>query len=185
MLLRGKVERLAAMIEATEQRRTRLAAKLAELAMLAELAEHGRLMTALSTPRRGIVDPATPSYRWWLLVVTSIGALLASLNSGTLVIALPEILRDLHTDLFSLLWIVVGYTLVVTVLVLNAGRLADRYGRARTYTLGIAVFTLASVFCAIAPTAFAADPGPRRPGRRRRVRLRQLGGPGHRRLPPA
>ena len=111
-------------------------------------------MTALSTARRGLVDPATPSYRWWLLFVTSIGALLASLNSGTLVIALPEILRDLHTDLFSLLWIVVGYTLVVTVLVLNAGRLADRYGRARTYTLGIAVFTLASVFCAIAPTAF-------------------------------
>lgn len=110
-------------------------------------------MTALRTIQRGIVDPATPSYRWWLLFVTSIGALLASLNSGTLVIALPEILRDLHTDLFSLLWIVVGYTLVVTVLVLNAGRLADRYGRARTYTLGIVVFTLASVWCAVAPTA--------------------------------
>ncbi len=47
------------------------------------------------------------SCRWWLLLVTSLGALLASLTSGTLVIALPEILRDLHTDLFALLWIVV------------------------------------------------------------------------------
>lgn len=81
-------------------------------------------MTGTRGLHRGIVDPATPAYRWWLLFVTSIGALLASLNSGTLVIALPEILRDLHTDLFSLLWIVVGYTLVVTVLVLNAGRFA-------------------------------------------------------------
>ena len=54
-----------------------------------------------------------------------------SLNSGTLVIALPDILRDLHTDLFALLWIVVGYTLVATVLVLNAGRLADMVGRVR------------------------------------------------------
>jgi hypothetical protein len=45
--------------------------------------------------------PAAPSYRWWLLVVTSLGALLASLTSGTLVIALPDILRDLHTDLFA------------------------------------------------------------------------------------
>jgi hypothetical protein len=45
----------------------------------------------------------TPRYRWWLLLVTSLGALLASLTSGTLVIALPEILRDLHTDLFALL----------------------------------------------------------------------------------
>ncbi|HEX8024689.1 MAG TPA: hypothetical protein VF484_00645, partial [Candidatus Limnocylindrales bacterium] len=71
-----------------------------------------------------LVDPNGSSYRWWLLLVTSVAALLASLNSGTLVIALPDILRDLHTDLFSLLWIVVGYTLVISVLVLNAGRLA-------------------------------------------------------------
>ncbi|MFL5754729.1 MAG: MFS transporter, partial [Chloroflexota bacterium] len=89
---------------------------------------------------------------WWVLLVTSIGALLASLTSGTLVIALPDILRELHTDLFALMWIVVGYTLVATVLVLNAGRIADMYGRARTYTLGFAVFTIASIFCAFART---------------------------------
>ena len=73
-----------------------------------------------------------------MLLVTSIGALLASLTSGTLIIALPDILRDLHTDLFPLLWIVVGYTLVATAFVLNAGRLADKLGRARTYTAGFA-----------------------------------------------
>lgn len=95
----------------------------------------------------------TDNYRWWVLVVTSIGALIASLTAGTLVIALPNILRDLHTDLFALMWIVVGYTLVATVLVLNAGRIADMYGRARTYTIGFGIFTLASVFCAV-----AADP---------------------------
>jgi MFS family permease len=105
-----------------------------------------------AAPHR-LVDPASPGYRWWLLLVTSLGALLASITSGTLVIALPQILRDLHTDLFALLSIVVGYTLVVTVLVLNAGRLADRYGRVRTFTLGLAIFTAASAFCAIAPDA--------------------------------
>ena len=99
------------------------------------------------------VDAQASSYRWWVLFVTSIGALLASLTSGTLVIALPDILRDLHTDIFSLLWIVVGYTVVTTVLVLNAGRLADRYGRVRTYVLGFIVFTIASIMCALAPTA--------------------------------
>ncbi len=99
------------------------------------------------THRAGETDD---SYRWWVLAVTSIGALLASLTSGTLVIALPDILRDLHTDLFALMWIVVGYTLVATVLVLNAGRIADMYGRARTYTLGFLAFTLASIFCAVA-----------------------------------
>ncbi|MFN8520328.1 MAG: MFS transporter [Chloroflexota bacterium] len=101
--------------------------------------------------RRRLVAPDAPTYRWWLLAVTSLGALLASLTGGTLVIALPDILRDLHTDLFALLWIVVGYTLVSTVLVLNAGKLADRWGRVRAFTGGVALFTLASVWCAIAP----------------------------------
>jgi EmrB/QacA subfamily drug resistance transporter len=99
------------------------------------------------------VDATAPNYRWWVLVVTSIGALMASLTSGTLIIALPDILRDLHTDIFSLLWIVVGYTLVATVLVLNAGRVADMVGRARSYTLGFVIFTASSVLCALAPDA--------------------------------
>jgi len=99
------------------------------------------------------VDPAAPGYRWWVLLVTSIGALMASLTGGTLIIALPDILRDLRTDIFSLLWIVVGYTLVATVLVLNAGRVADMVGRARSYTLGFVIFTLASILCAVAPNA--------------------------------
>jgi EmrB/QacA subfamily drug resistance transporter len=108
----------------------------------------------MSLPHRSHTAGETAdSYRWWVLLVTSIGALISSLTSGTLVIALPDILRDLHTDLFALMWIVVGYTLVATVLVLNAGRIADMFGRAKTYTIGFAIFTVASVFCAI-----AADP---------------------------
>jgi EmrB/QacA subfamily drug resistance transporter len=91
-------------------------------------------------------------YRWVVLGITSLGALLASLTSGTLIIALPDILRDLHTDLFALLWIVVGYTLVATVLVLNAGQIADQLGRARSYTAGFGIFTAASIACALAPT---------------------------------
>jgi EmrB/QacA subfamily drug resistance transporter len=103
--------------------------------------------------RHAIAGETSDDHRWVVLAVTSIGALLASLTSGTLVIALPDILRDLRTDLFSLLWIVVGYTLVATVLVLNAGRVADRVGRARSYTAGFAVFTFASIACALAPNA--------------------------------
>jgi EmrB/QacA subfamily drug resistance transporter len=91
-------------------------------------------------------------YRWVVLGITSLGALLASLTSGTLIIALPDILRDLHTDLFALLWIVIGYTLVATVLVLNAGQIADQLGRARSYTAGFGIFTAASIACALAPT---------------------------------
>jgi EmrB/QacA subfamily drug resistance transporter len=107
-------------------------------------------MTGLVRRRPHAAGEADDGYRFWVLAVTSIGALLASLTSGTLVIALPDILRELHTDLFALMWIVVGYTLVVTVLVLNAGRLADMFGRARTYSLGFALFTIASIGCALA-----------------------------------
>ncbi len=123
------------------------------------------------------------NYRWVVLGVTSIGALLAALTSGTLVIALPEILRDLHTDLFTLLWIVVGYTLAATVLVLNAGRIADQVGRARTYTAGFALFTAASIACALAPSALPARRRPARPGCRWRVPDGQLGRARDRRLP--
>jgi EmrB/QacA subfamily drug resistance transporter len=111
-------------------------------------------MNAQERTSHAIAGETNDNYRWVVLAVTSLGALLASLTSGTLVIALPDILRDLHTDLFTLLWIVVGYTLVATVLVLNAGRIADQVGRARTYTGGFALFTAASIACALAPTAF-------------------------------
>src|SRR5262249_58977869 len=116
---------------------------------------HRRLALALLAHRIDLHVPADAAYNYLTLVllVTSIVALLASLTSGTLIIALPDIRRDLHTSLFALLWIVIGYTLVATVLVLNAGTIADQIGRARSYTLGFLVFTLASVGCALAPTA--------------------------------
>jgi len=104
-------------------------------------------MTRFARPHGGADDT---SYRWWALAATSLGTLLASLASGTLIIALPDILRDLNADLFGLLWIVVGYTLVVTVLVLNAGRVADLVGRERVFIAGFAVFTAFSIACALA-----------------------------------
>jgi EmrB/QacA subfamily drug resistance transporter len=111
----------------------------------------------IAIDERRVVDhhlagETSDNYRWVVLGVTSVGALLASLTSGTLIIALPDILRDLQTTLFALLWIVIGYTLVATVLVMNAGTIADQIGRARSYTAGFAVFTVASIGCALAPT---------------------------------
>jgi EmrB/QacA subfamily drug resistance transporter len=118
-----------------------------------------RPATATVAGRRRLVGAASSRYRWSLLAVTSLGALLASLTSGTLIIALPEIARDLRTGLFELLWIVVGYTVVTTVLVLNAGRLADKFGRARAYVVGMSIFTLASVGCALAPDSISLIAG--------------------------
>ncbi len=94
---------------------------------------------------RVAIQPRGTEYKWMALSVTSIGALMASMNSGTLIIALPTLLRDLHTSLLTLIWILLAYNVTQTVFVLNGGRLSDMYGRKRLYVLGFSVFTLASL----------------------------------------
>src|SRR5881227_2174083 len=71
--------------------------------------------------------------------------LLATINSGTLIIALPDLERSLHTSLLSLVWVILAYMIASTVLVVTAGRLSDIFGRKRAYVLGFAVFTVASL----------------------------------------
>jgi EmrB/QacA subfamily drug resistance transporter len=91
-------------------------------------------------------------YRWWALSCTSLGMLLAATNSGTLIIALPDLERALQTSILSLVWVILSYMIASTVLVLTAGRLSDLFGRKRAYVGGFAVFALASL-----GAGFAAD----------------------------
>src|SRR6201990_2805229 len=85
------------------------------------------------------------SYKWWALSCTSLGMLLATINSGTLIIALPDLERSLHTSLLELVWVVLFYMIASTVLVLSAGRLSDQFGRKKAYVMGFVVFALASL----------------------------------------
>ena len=71
--------------------------------------------------------------------------LLATINSGTLIIALPDLERALHTSILSLVWVILAYMISSTVLVLFAGRLSDLFGRKRAYVLGFIVFGAASL----------------------------------------
>ncbi|MGZ4354992.1 MAG: MFS transporter [Gaiellaceae bacterium] len=84
-------------------------------------------------------------YKWWVLSCTSLGMLLATVNSGTLIIALPDLERSLHTTLLQLVWVILVYMIVSTVLVLTAGRLSDLFGRKNAYVLGFVAFSLASL----------------------------------------
>jgi EmrB/QacA subfamily drug resistance transporter len=84
-------------------------------------------------------------YKWWALSCTSLGMLLATLNSGTLVIALPELERALGVDLLTLVWVILAFMIASTVLVLTFGRLSDVFGRKRAFVLGFAIFTAASL----------------------------------------
>jgi EmrB/QacA subfamily drug resistance transporter len=95
--------------------------------------------------RRVGVHADHSSYKWWALSCTSLGMLLATINSGTLIIALPDLERSLHTSLLELVWVILVYMIASTVLVLSAGRLSDQYGRKRAYISGFIVFALASL----------------------------------------
>jgi EmrB/QacA subfamily drug resistance transporter len=95
--------------------------------------------------RRVGVAADAHSYRWWALSCTSLGMLLAATNSGTLIIALPNVERSLHTSLLALVWVILAYMIASTVLVLTAGRLSDLFGRKKAYVSGFVVFAAASL----------------------------------------
>jgi EmrB/QacA subfamily drug resistance transporter len=95
--------------------------------------------------RRVGVEGAHAHYKWWALSCTSLGMLLATINSGTLIIALPDLERALGTSILSLVWVILAYMISSTVLVLFAGRLSDLFGRKRAYVAGFVVFAAASL----------------------------------------
>src|SRR4051794_39465175 len=103
------------------------------------------MSTTIAAPRRLGVHAGHEHYKWWALSCTSLGMLLATINSGTLIIALPNLERALHTSLLSLVWVILAYMIASTVLVLTAGRLSDLFGRKRAYVLGFVVFGIASL----------------------------------------
>ncbi len=93
---------------------------------------------------------ASPRYKWIALSVTTLGAAMAAIDSSIVVLGLPTMMTDLHSDLVTMVWVLMGYILMSTVTLLLFGRLADMFGRVRMYNLGFAVFTGGSLLCAFA-----------------------------------
>ena len=94
-------------------------------------------------------------YKWIALSNTTLGVLMAVLNSSIILIAMPDIFRGIGLDPLVpantgyLLWMLMGFMVVMAVLVVSLGRLGDMFGRVRMYTLGFAVFTLFSILLSI------------------------------------
>ncbi|MFD0688974.1 MFS transporter [Actinomadura fibrosa] len=90
---------------------------------------------------------------WWPLVAVCMGSFMFIVDTTIVAVALPEIADGLHAPLGGLQWVANVYTLVLAVLMLAAGSLADRYGHRRAYVAGLGVFAAASAGCALAPDA--------------------------------
>src|SRR5256714_1328001 len=89
----------------------------------------------------------------WVLAATVLGSALAAIDMTVVGIALPRIGREFGTGMTVLQWVVTAYTLTLAGLLLVAGALGDRYGRRRVFVVGVVWFALASLVCAVAPTA--------------------------------
>src|SRR4051794_13538588 len=119
--------------------------------------------------------------KWWTLIAVSVATFMLLLDITVVNVALPSIRRDLGASFTDLQWVVDAYALTLAALVLTAGSLADRLGRKRLFGAGLAIFSLSSLLCALAPGptflnlarapqgiggagVFAGSPGPVPPG---------------------
>jgi MFS family permease len=94
----------------------------------------------------------TPAARW-VVVATVLGSGVAFLDGSVVNVALPAIGRDLHASISALQWILDGYLLTLSALLLLGGSLGDIYGRKLIYIIGLVAFTAASLLCGVAPNA--------------------------------
>ncbi len=101
-------------------------------------------------------DPRGENYKWIALSNCTLGVLLATLDASITLIAMPAIFRGIGLDplvpgnSFYLLWMIFGFLIVTSVLIVSLGRLGDMFGRVRIYNLGFVIYTAASLFLTIA-----------------------------------
>ena len=96
---------------------------------------------------------AEETRKWFTLAAVSFGLFMIMLDNTVVNVALPAIQQDLGADLSELQWVVTGYALTFAAFMLVGGKVADAYGRRLVFVIGIAVFTLASLWCGLADSS--------------------------------
>jgi len=89
-------------------------------------------------------------YRKVTIVIIMMGVMMSAVDTTAVVLGLPVIMEDLNTDIIGVIWVLMGYLFVITILGTQVGRIGDMLGRVKMYNLGFAVFTLGSLFCGLA-----------------------------------
>ncbi len=101
--------------------------------------------------------PVGPHYKWIVLTNTTLGALMASIDGSIVLISLPAIFKGIGVNPLApgetgyFLWLLLGYMVVTTTLLVAFGRISDIFGRVRLYNAGFAIFTFGSLLLSITP----------------------------------
>ena len=112
-------------------------------------------MSSVRAPSLTATTPHDDRYKWVALSNTTLGSLMSMIDVTIMLIALPDIFRGIHIDpllpknSFYLLWMILSFMVVTSVLVVSLGRLGDMYGRVRIYNLGFAVYTAFSLLLSV------------------------------------
>jgi len=99
------------------------------------------------------VDNRQPdtSKRWWAMVVVGLGIFMGTLDMSSVNVSLPTLVQELRTDFPTIQWVIVGYVLVITSMMLGAARLGDMYVKRKLYNWGQVIFILGSLLSGLAP----------------------------------
>ena len=90
------------------------------------------------------------NYKWKALLVVAIGTIMVAIDFGIANISFPVLTKIFHTDLATVMWVTLSYTLINVCLMLILGKISDLIGRKKIYVRGLAVFTLGMLFCSLA-----------------------------------
>ena len=104
-----------------------------------------------STAEAPTDSPPTGARKWAALLIVGVAIYMVTLDSGAVNVALPTIAADFTAPLATVQWVVLGYLVCITALLLPAGRLADLVGRRRVFLIGLALFATGSALCGLAP----------------------------------
>ena len=89
--------------------------------------------------------------KWWSMFAVGLSILMGTLTMSSVAVSLPTMVEQLNTDFATIQWVVLGYILVITSLMLGAARLGDMFGKKKLFIFGLVLFTIGSLLSGLAP----------------------------------
>ncbi|MDG6908957.1 MAG: MFS transporter [Nitrososphaerota archaeon] len=110
------------------------------------------MSAARTAPEETPPGGGSGSYERVAIIIVMMGVLMSAVDTTAVVLGLPVMMRDLSSNVLSMIWVIMAYLLIITILGTQVGKLGDIFGRVRMYNLGFGVFTAGSLLCGLSAT---------------------------------